>query len=49
MMSARRRLETWFWTGPLGHLLGGGFDFVQALSRYLLAKCGLRSTAHRKK
>jgi hypothetical protein len=49
MTSARRRLETWFWTGPLGHLLGGGLDFARALSRHLLATYGPRSTAHRKK
>jgi len=33
-----RRLETWLWTGPLGHLLGGGLDFGGALARYLLAR-----------
>jgi len=33
-----RRLETWLWTGPLGHFLGGGLDFGQALARYLLAR-----------
>ncbi len=33
-----RRLETWLWTGPIGHLLGGGMDFVRALARYLLAR-----------
>jgi hypothetical protein len=32
-----RRLETWLWTGPVGHLLGGGLDFLQALARYLRA------------
>jgi hypothetical protein len=31
-------LETWLWTGPLGHLLGGALDFGQALARYLLAR-----------
>lgn len=30
----RHRLETWFWTGPVGHLLGGAFDFAEALLRY---------------
>ncbi len=30
-----RRLETWLWTGPAGHLLGGTLDYVQALARYL--------------
>jgi hypothetical protein len=33
-----RRLETWLWTGPLGHLIGGTLDFGQALARYLLAR-----------
>ena len=33
-----RRFETWLWTGPAGHLLGGGADFVRALRRYLLAR-----------
>ena len=33
-----RRLETWLWTGPIGHFLGGGLDFGQALARYLLAR-----------
>jgi hypothetical protein len=36
-----RRLETWLWTGPLGHLLGGALDFARALARYQLARaCG---------
>jgi hypothetical protein len=29
-----RRLETWLWTGPLGHLIGGTLDFAEALARY---------------
>jgi hypothetical protein len=33
-----RQIETWLWTGPLGHLVGGGLDFVRALARYLLAR-----------
>ncbi|HEX3910278.1 MAG TPA: hypothetical protein VHW67_06205 [Solirubrobacteraceae bacterium] len=32
---AHRRLETWLWTGPLGHLLGGGLDVAQGLLLYL--------------
>jgi hypothetical protein len=41
---AGRRLETWLWTGPVGHLIGGGLDFGQALARYLLARArGQRS------
>jgi hypothetical protein len=35
---ATRRLETWLWTGPAGHLVGGVLDFAGALSRYLLAR-----------
>jgi hypothetical protein len=26
-----RRVETWLWTGPLGHLVGGTLDVAQAL------------------
>jgi hypothetical protein len=48
-MSTRRRLETWLWTGPLGHLLGGGIDFFRALADYLLARLRARSTTDRKK
>ncbi|HTZ65762.1 MAG TPA: hypothetical protein VMB51_16810 [Solirubrobacteraceae bacterium] len=33
-----RRFETWLWTGPAGHLLGGGADFVRALTRYFWAR-----------
>jgi hypothetical protein len=36
--SATRRLETWLWTGPAGHLVGGVLDFAGALSRHLLAR-----------
>ncbi|MGH2911617.1 MAG: hypothetical protein ACRDJ3_03985 [Solirubrobacteraceae bacterium] len=28
------RLETWLWTGPFGHLVGGMLDFTEALARY---------------
>jgi len=34
----RRRAAAWFWTGPLGHLLGGGLDLVEALARYAAAR-----------
>jgi hypothetical protein len=27
-------LETWLWTGPVGHLLGGTLDVAQALIAY---------------
>ncbi|HEU0249680.1 MAG TPA: hypothetical protein VFR48_03050 [Solirubrobacteraceae bacterium] len=29
-----RHLETWLWTGPIGHLLGGALDLAEALLRY---------------
>ncbi len=35
---AHRRLETWLWTGPVGHLLGGGLDVVQGVFAYLKAR-----------
>lgn len=41
MSAARRRLrmlETWLWTGPIGHLAGGAADFATALARYALAR-----------
>lgn len=34
----RRRAEAWLWTGPLGHLLGGGLDVLGALASYWLTK-----------
>jgi hypothetical protein len=46
---AHRRLETWLWTGPLGHLLGGGIDLCRALTGYLLARTRARSAARSKK
>ncbi|MDQ6810916.1 MAG: hypothetical protein M3Z95_03330 [Actinomycetota bacterium] len=38
-----RRLETWLWTGPAGHLIGGALDFAQALARYALARVRART------
>jgi hypothetical protein len=32
--SALLRLETWLWTGPLGHFVAGAIDWVTALARY---------------
>jgi len=29
-----RRLRTWLWTGPAGHLLGGALDVAEALVRH---------------
>jgi hypothetical protein len=34
----RRRVEAALWTGPLGHLLGGGLDVLGALTSYWLAR-----------
>jgi hypothetical protein len=31
-------VESWLWTGPVGHLLGGSLDFATALARYLIAQ-----------
>ncbi|HTA35804.1 MAG TPA: hypothetical protein VK761_03725 [Solirubrobacteraceae bacterium] len=36
--STVRRVETWLWTGPLGHLLGGALDVAEALGGHLLRK-----------
>ncbi|MFZ1156026.1 MAG: hypothetical protein WAN93_14100 [Solirubrobacteraceae bacterium] len=33
-----RSIERWLWTGPIGHLVGGGLDFAEALARYLRAR-----------
>jgi hypothetical protein len=35
---AHKRLETWLWTGPAGHLVGGALDFLQALASYMLSR-----------
>jgi hypothetical protein len=45
--SFARRLETWLWTGPLGHLLGGALDVAQALGGHLLRtqKAGARRSS----
>jgi hypothetical protein len=34
----RRRAEARLWTGPAGHLFGGGLDFLGALARYGLTR-----------
>jgi hypothetical protein len=31
-------VETWLWTGPAGHFVGGTLDFAQALAHHLLAR-----------
>jgi hypothetical protein len=30
-----RRVETWLWTGPAGHLAGTALDLAQALVSYM--------------
>jgi hypothetical protein len=35
---ARRRAETWLWTGPVGHLLGGAADLAAALFKHGVAR-----------
>jgi hypothetical protein len=32
------RLESWLWTGALGHFAGGLVDFAEALGRYWIAR-----------
>jgi hypothetical protein len=36
--SPLRRAEGRLWTGPVGHLLGGALDFLEALARHLRAR-----------
>jgi hypothetical protein len=37
--SARlRTIEAWLWTGPVGHLLGGALDVLEALARYAIRR-----------
>jgi hypothetical protein len=38
VVSSARRLETWLWTGPVGHLIGGALDFAEALLRWYRAR-----------
>ncbi|HEX5310140.1 MAG TPA: hypothetical protein VFW38_13810 [Solirubrobacteraceae bacterium] len=33
-----QRLETWLWSGPVGHLVGGTLDFAEAMLRYYRAR-----------
>jgi len=33
-----QRLATWFFTGPLGHLVGGVMDWAELLARYWWAR-----------
>jgi hypothetical protein len=40
--ASARRAETRFYTGPLGHLLGGGLDLLEAFARYALARARRR-------
>jgi hypothetical protein len=32
------RLETWLYTGPVGHLVGGTLDWAELLARYCMAR-----------
>jgi hypothetical protein len=34
-MGTLRRVERWWWTGPIGHAVGGLLDLAQAWVRYL--------------
>jgi hypothetical protein len=40
--TALERTESWLWTGPAGHLVGGSLDFLEALG------CYWRTRAHRR-
>jgi len=40
-----RAAETWLWSGPVGHLVGGSLDFAQALYRYLRSRANGRRAA----
>jgi hypothetical protein len=46
----RKRLETWLWTGALGHLIGGALDLGEALLRYGFSRArrALARRAHRR-
>jgi hypothetical protein len=33
-----RTIEAWLWTGPVGHLLGGALDVLEALARYAISR-----------
>jgi hypothetical protein len=37
-VNGARRLETWLWSGPLGHLIGGALDFAEAMLRWQRAR-----------
>jgi hypothetical protein len=42
-----RRLETWLWTGPAGHLVAGLLDWFQAVAVWL-AHAARRRVARRR-
>jgi hypothetical protein len=44
---APRRFERWLWTGPIGHFVGGGIDFAQALAHYLRTRAAKRKLGGR--
>jgi hypothetical protein len=37
------RLERWLWTGPVGHLIGGGLDLIEAYTRYAISRLRKRA------
>jgi hypothetical protein len=40
--SAWRRTETWLWTGPAGHLVGGALDLIEAFVLYAISRARAR-------
>ncbi len=43
-----RRLETWLWTGPVGHLVAGLIDWCQAVGVWLAHVMRRRMQARRR-
>ena len=45
-----RRLAAWLYTGPLGHLVAGVFDWTELLARYWWSRgmARLRGGKHRR-
>src|SRR5205823_2564189 len=46
--SPARRVETWLWTGPAGHLAGGALDLLSALVHHRLAHARSRAPLTRR-
>jgi hypothetical protein len=36
------RAEAWLWTGPVGHLVGGALDLLEAVVRYQVQRARRR-------